>query len=88
MYAIMGPFCCLMSLLSFFSFLHLEGGKGNKRKNDVSIEKENAFVEKPVKIEIPSALKKQLVDDWEFVNHQLLKSNLCMKVCFCKSSTM
>ncbi|KAI3792051.1 hypothetical protein L2E82_05920 [Cichorium intybus] len=56
-----------------------KGGKGNKRKNDVSIEKENAFVEKPVKIEIPSALKKQLVDDWEFVNHQLLKSNLCMK---------
>ena len=27
-------------------------------------------VEKPVKIQIPSALKKQLVDDWEFINHQ------------------
>ncbi|KAJ9562364.1 hypothetical protein OSB04_007524 [Centaurea solstitialis] len=46
------------------------GAKGKKRKSDSSTEKENASIEKPVKIQIPSALKKQLVDDWEFVNHQ------------------
>ncbi|KAL4582212.1 hypothetical protein LXL04_006755 [Taraxacum kok-saghyz] len=46
------------------------GAKGKKRKSDSSIEKENASVEKPVKIQIPSSLKKQLVDDWEFINHQ------------------
>lgn len=33
-------------------------------------QKGNASVEKPVKIQIPSTLKKQLVDDWEFVNQQ------------------
>ncbi|XP_024977554.1 protein MRG1 isoform X2 [Cynara cardunculus var. scolymus] len=46
------------------------GAKGKKRKSDSSTEKENASIEKPVKIQIPSALKKQLVDDWEYVNHQ------------------
>lgn len=38
--------------------------KGKKRKGD---EKESVSVEKVVKIQIPSTLKKQLVDDWEFV---------------------
>ncbi|KAK9067026.1 hypothetical protein SSX86_014350 [Deinandra increscens subsp. villosa] len=46
------------------------GAKGKKRKSESSTEKGNASVEKPVKIQIPSTLKKQLVDDWEFVNHQ------------------
>ncbi|PWA75548.1 MRG family protein [Artemisia annua] len=47
------------------------GAKGKKRKSESSIEKENPPpVEKPVKIQIPSALKKQLVDDWEFINQQ------------------
>ncbi|GAV74862.1 MRG domain-containing protein/Tudor-knot domain-containing protein [Cephalotus follicularis] len=44
--------------------------KGKKRKNDSSIEKDNVPVEKLVKILIPSTLKKQLVDDWEFVAQQ------------------
>ncbi|KAD4888207.1 hypothetical protein E3N88_20280 [Mikania micrantha] len=44
--------------------------KGKKRKSDSSTEKGNASVEKPVKIQIPSTLKKQLVDDWELINHQ------------------
>ncbi|CAH1437451.1 unnamed protein product [Lactuca virosa] len=46
------------------------GAKGKKRKNDSSTEKENASVEKLINIQIPSALKKQLVNDWEFVNEQ------------------
>ncbi|KVI08963.1 Chromo domain-like protein [Cynara cardunculus var. scolymus] len=46
------------------------GAKGKKRKNDSSTEKEIASIEKLVNIEIPSTLKKQLVDDWEFVNEQ------------------
>ncbi|XP_023754324.2 protein MRG1 isoform X2 [Lactuca sativa] len=46
------------------------GAKGKKRKNDSSTEKENASVENLINIQIPSALKKQLVDDWEFVNEQ------------------
>ncbi|KAI3785107.1 hypothetical protein L1987_44219 [Smallanthus sonchifolius] len=46
------------------------GAKGKKRKSDSSTEKGNASVEKPVKIQIPSTLKKQLVDDWDFINHQ------------------
>ncbi|CAI9261581.1 unnamed protein product [Lactuca saligna] len=46
------------------------GAKGKKRKNDSSTEKENATDEKLINIQIPSALKKQLVDDWEFVNEQ------------------
>uniref|UniRef100_A0A2P2M343 Chromatin modification-related protein EAF3 isoform X2 n=1 Tax=Rhizophora mucronata TaxID=61149 RepID=A0A2P2M343_RHIMU len=43
--------------------------KGKKRKGDSNIEN-NLSVEKLVKIQIPSTLKKQLVDDWEFVNQQ------------------
>ncbi|XP_031110388.1 protein MRG1 [Ipomoea triloba] len=44
--------------------------KGKKRKADSGTEKENASVEKLIKIQIPSTLKKQLVDDWEFVTQQ------------------
>ncbi|KAG5241481.1 protein MRG [Salix suchowensis] len=44
--------------------------KGKKRKSDSGIEKDNLPVEKLVKIQIPSTLKKQLVDDWEFVTQQ------------------
>ncbi|KAJ9540761.1 hypothetical protein OSB04_027267 [Centaurea solstitialis] len=44
--------------------------KGRKRKTDSSTEKEIASITKLVNIEIPSTLKKQLVDDWEFVNEQ------------------
>ncbi|KAB5547856.1 hypothetical protein DKX38_011262 [Salix brachista] len=43
--------------------------KGKKRKSDSGIE-DNLPVEKLVKIQIPSTLKKQLVDDWEFVTQQ------------------
>ncbi|XP_071710987.1 protein MRG1-like isoform X2 [Rutidosis leptorrhynchoides] len=46
------------------------GAKGKKRKSELSTEKENASVEKSLKIQIPSALKKLLVDDWEYVNNQ------------------
>ncbi|PWA64889.1 Chromo domain-like protein [Artemisia annua] len=46
------------------------GAKGKKRKNDSSTEKEIASVEKVVDIQIPSTLKKLLVDDWEFINEQ------------------
>ncbi|KAJ8764306.1 hypothetical protein K2173_006046 [Erythroxylum novogranatense] len=42
--------------------------KGKKRKVDSSIEKD--ATEKRIKMQIPSTLKKQLVDDWEFVNQQ------------------
>ncbi|XP_076916271.1 protein MRG1-like [Bidens hawaiensis] len=52
-------------------YLHVtSGAKGKKRKSDSSTEKANASVEKPVKIQIPSTLKKLLVDDWDFINHQ------------------
>ncbi|EEF37426.1 protein MRG1 isoform X2 [Ricinus communis] len=44
--------------------------KGKKRKSDSGIEKDNLSAEKLVKIQIPSTLKKQLVDDWEFVIQQ------------------
>ncbi|KAF9678549.1 hypothetical protein SADUNF_Sadunf07G0046300 [Salix dunnii] len=44
--------------------------KGKKRKSDSGIEKDNLPVEKLVKIQIPSTLKKQLVDDWEYVTQQ------------------
>ncbi|XP_042502954.1 protein MRG1-like isoform X2 [Macadamia integrifolia] len=42
--------------------------RGKKRKNDSGIEeKDTESMEKLVKIQIPSTLKKQLIDDWEFV---------------------
>ncbi|KAJ4962526.1 hypothetical protein NE237_022465 [Protea cynaroides] len=42
--------------------------RGKKRKSDFGIEeKDTESMEKPVKIQIPSTLKKQLIDDWEFV---------------------
>ncbi|GLT78858.1 hypothetical protein SLA2020_503770 [Shorea laevis] len=44
--------------------------RGKKRKSDSVIEKDNSSLEKVIKIQIPSALKKQLVDDWEFVTQQ------------------
>ncbi|CAI8609321.1 unnamed protein product [Vicia faba] len=44
--------------------------KGKKRKNDSGIEKGSGNVEKLFKIQIPASLKKQLVDDWDFVNQQ------------------
>ncbi|XP_022768704.1 protein MRG2-like isoform X2 [Durio zibethinus] len=46
------------------------GGRGKKRKND-SISKEKSAVpsEKLVNIQIPLTLKKQLVDDSEFITH-------------------
>ncbi|XP_031740671.1 protein MRG2 isoform X5 [Cucumis sativus] len=43
--------------------------KGKKRKNDASKEKGAMNVEKLVSIQIPVKLKKQLVDDSEFVTH-------------------
>ncbi|CAL1380750.1 unnamed protein product [Linum trigynum] len=44
--------------------------KGKKRKADSNAEKDNISMEKQVKVQIPSTLKKQLVDDWEFVTQQ------------------
>ncbi|KAK7263196.1 hypothetical protein RJT34_30783 [Clitoria ternatea] len=44
--------------------------KGKKRKNDAGVEKGSGSVEKLVKIQIPATLKKQLVDDWDFVTQQ------------------
>lgn len=44
--------------------------RGKKRKSDSANEKDNSSMEKLVKIQVPSTLKKQLVDDWEFVNQQ------------------
>nr|DAD41373.1 TPA_asm: hypothetical protein HUJ06_015696 [Nelumbo nucifera] len=42
--------------------------RGKKRKSDSGVEeKDTESVEKLVKVQIPSTLKKQLVDDWEFV---------------------
>ncbi|XP_057417717.1 protein MRG1 [Lotus japonicus] len=44
--------------------------KGKKRKSDSGAEKGSATIEKFVKIQIPATLKKQLVDDWDFVTQQ------------------
>lgn len=44
--------------------------KGKKRKADSGTEKCNISPEKLIKIQIPSGLKKQLVDDWEFITQQ------------------
>uniref|UniRef100_A0A7N0UDN3 Chromo domain-containing protein n=1 Tax=Kalanchoe fedtschenkoi TaxID=63787 RepID=A0A7N0UDN3_KALFE len=44
--------------------------RGKKRKSDSAVEKDNASVEKPVKIQMPSSLRKQLVEDWESVTQQ------------------
>ncbi|GMJ08721.1 MORF related gene 1 [Hibiscus trionum] len=44
--------------------------KGKKRKSDSGVEKDNSSMEKLIKIQIPSTLRKQLVDDWEFVMQQ------------------
>ncbi|KAJ7952806.1 MRG family protein isoform 1 [Quillaja saponaria] len=44
--------------------------KGKKRKNDAAVEKGNVSTEKLVKIQIPSTLRKQLIDDWDFVTQQ------------------
>ncbi|GMN34512.1 hypothetical protein TIFTF001_004728 [Ficus carica] len=44
--------------------------KGKKRKSDSGVEKDSVSLEKLVKIQIPATLKKQLVDDWEYVNQQ------------------
>ncbi|KAJ8546029.1 hypothetical protein K7X08_018612 [Anisodus acutangulus] len=43
---------------------------GEKRKADSGTEKGNVSAEKLVKIQIPATLKKQLVDDWEFITQQ------------------
>ncbi|KAL0461820.1 UNVERIFIED_CONTAM: protein MRG1 [Sesamum latifolium] len=43
--------------------------KGKKRKADSGIE-DNPATEKLIKIQIPPNLKKQLVDDWEFITQQ------------------
>nr|XP_004509101.1 protein MRG1 isoform X2 [Cicer arietinum] len=43
--------------------------KGKKRKIDSGVEG-SGTVEKHVKIQIPAPLKKQLVDDWDFINQQ------------------
>ncbi|KAK3007754.1 hypothetical protein RJ639_013490 [Escallonia herrerae] len=55
----------------------IEGAKGKKRKSESGVEgrfpygqKDNVSVEKLVKIQVPSTLKKQLVDDWEFITQQ------------------
>ncbi|CAN4079724.1 unnamed protein product [Withania somnifera] len=44
--------------------------KGKKRKADSGTENGNASADKLIKIQIPSTLKKQLVDDWEFITQQ------------------
>ncbi|KAL3525655.1 hypothetical protein ACH5RR_014027 [Cinchona calisaya] len=44
--------------------------KGKKRKADSGTEKDTISAEKLVKIQIPSTLKKQLVDDWELITQQ------------------
>ncbi|KAM7520429.1 hypothetical protein LguiB_019391 [Lonicera macranthoides] len=46
------------------------GAKGKKRKSDSGVEKDNVSVENLVKIQVPSTLKKQLVDDWDFITQQ------------------
>ncbi|XP_060199384.1 protein MRG1-like isoform X2 [Lycium barbarum] len=46
------------------------GGRGRKRKSDIpQKDKDGPPPEKLVNIQIPSQLKKQLIDDGEFVNH-------------------
>ncbi|CAN1815117.1 Protein MRG1 [Linum perenne] len=44
--------------------------KSKRRKTDSTTEKGNASIDKLGKIQIPSTLKKQLVDDWDFVTQQ------------------
>ncbi|CAM8879342.1 unnamed protein product [Rhodiola kirilowii] len=44
--------------------------RGKKRKSESAVEKDNGSVEKPVKIQMPLSLRKQLLDDWESVNQQ------------------
>ncbi|KAI4324843.1 hypothetical protein MLD38_030295 [Melastoma candidum] len=44
--------------------------KGKKRRSEPGNEKDTTSEEKLVKIQIPAALRKQLVDDWELVNQQ------------------
>ncbi|KAK9949040.1 hypothetical protein M0R45_004586 [Rubus argutus] len=44
--------------------------KGKKRKSDSGTEKDTVTLEKFVKIQIPLTLRKQLVEDWEFVCEQ------------------
>ncbi|XP_023754323.1 protein MRG1 isoform X1 [Lactuca sativa] len=63
-------FLVCVLIVSYYLNVIIIGAKGKKRKNDSSTEKENASVENLINIQIPSALKKQLVDDWEFVNEQ------------------
>ncbi|KAK2657552.1 hypothetical protein Ddye_010604 [Dipteronia dyeriana] len=50
--------------------LKSNAAKGKKRKSDSGVEKDTLSAEKFVKIQIPATLKKQLVDDWEFINQQ------------------
>ncbi|OAO98493.1 hypothetical protein AXX17_AT4G42480 [Arabidopsis thaliana] len=41
--------------------------KGKKRKHESGNEKDNVTAEKLMKIQIPASLKKQLIDDWEYI---------------------
>ncbi|KAK0605944.1 hypothetical protein LWI29_032477 [Acer saccharum] len=50
--------------------LKSNAAKGKKRKSDSGVEKDTLSTEKFVKIQMPATLKKQLVDDWEFINQQ------------------
>ncbi|KAH7566640.1 hypothetical protein JRO89_XS08G0206900 [Xanthoceras sorbifolium] len=50
--------------------LKSNAAKGKKRKSDSGVEKDTLSVEKFVKIQIPAMLKKQLVDDCEFITQQ------------------
>ncbi|KAH0683952.1 hypothetical protein KY290_023610 [Solanum tuberosum] len=45
------------------------GRRGRKRKSDIPKDKDGPPPEKLVNIQIPPQLKKQLIDDCEFVNH-------------------
>lgn len=46
-------------------------------------QKDNQSVEKAIKIQIPSTLRKQLVDDWEFVTQQdKVQSTVCSPCLF------
>ncbi|KAK1589457.1 hypothetical protein Q3G72_034307 [Acer saccharum] len=49
--------------------LKSNAAKGKKRKSDSGVE-DTLSTEKFVKIQMPATLKKQLVDDWEFINQQ------------------
>ncbi|XP_010526704.1 PREDICTED: protein MRG1 isoform X3 [Tarenaya hassleriana] len=44
--------------------------KGKKRKIESGNEKDNTSMEKLNKIQIPATLKKQLVDDWEYITQK------------------